>query len=74
LHSEEPVDSVWPLMSQPDCPMCTMNDVLDHPDHWECMTCGHEWKRDAEPEATRIVKDANGNVLADGDVVVLIKD
>ena len=29
---------------------------------------------DAEAEAAAIVKDANGNVLADGDAVVLIKD
>jgi len=29
---------------------------------------------DAEAEADAIVKDANGNVLADGDAVVLIKD
>lgn len=51
-----------------------MDDILSHPDHWECATCGHEWQKDAAPEAPRIVKDAHGNVLADGDTVVLIKD
>ncbi len=53
-----------------------MSDVLDHPDHWECMTCGHEWPREqSEPEpAARVVKDAHGTVLADGDIVALIKD
>ena len=42
----------------------------------ECVTCGHEWERAAEPEtvAARVVKDAHGNVLADGDCVILIKD
>jgi protein PhnA len=57
--------------------MCEMTDVLDHPNLWECVTCGHEWERVPEPEAAdgpRIVKDAHGNVLADGDIVMLVKD
>ena len=54
-----------------------MADVLEHPEKWECVTCGHEWPRAAATEAApaaRIVKDAHGNVLADGDCVILIKD
>jgi len=41
-----------------------------------CADCGHEWPMQAAAEENdeRIVKDANGNVLADGDAVVLIKD
>jgi protein PhnA len=47
-----------------------------------CPECGHEWNPEertetaiaAEHPDTRIVKDANGNVLHDGDTVVLIKD
>lgn len=58
----------------PACPACTMEEVLSHSDHWECATCGHEWPKAAVPEAGRVVKDAHGNVLADGDAVVLIKD
>jgi protein PhnA len=57
--------------------MCEMADVLEHADRYECVTCGHEWARDAEaeaPEAARVVKDSNGTVLADGDCVILIKD
>lgn len=61
-------------MSQPVCPACTMNDVISLPDHWECATCGHEWPKAASPAAARVVKDAHGNVLADGDSIVLIKD
>jgi protein PhnA len=38
------------------------------------MTCGHEWAREEAPAEARVVKDAHGNVLADGDCVVLIKD
>jgi protein PhnA len=54
--------------------MCEMPDVLDHADRWECLTCGHEWEHEPEPEKARVVKDAHGNVLADGDSIVLIKD
>ncbi len=64
-------------MSETACPMCEMTEVLVFPDHWECSTCGHEWERAAEaeaPAAARVVKDAHGTVLADGDVVMLIKD
>jgi protein PhnA len=64
-------------MSKPVCPMCEMNEVLEHPSKWECVTCGHEWERTPEadaPSGPRVVKDAHGNVLADGDCVILIKD
>jgi len=61
-------------MTQPTCPACSLEDVLSHPDHWECATCGHDWPKEAVPEAARTVKDAHGNVLADGDTVALIKD
>jgi protein PhnA len=54
--------------------MCEMTDVLEHADRWECLTCGHEWEREAAPAAARVVKDAYGTVLADGDSVTLIKD
>jgi protein PhnA len=51
--------------------MCAMTEVLEHAERWECVTCGHEWEREAE---ARVVKDAHGAVLADGDSVTLIKD
>ena len=41
-----------------------------------CAQCGHEWPMASaaeEVEADLIVKDANGNLLADG-TVTLIKD
>ena len=54
-----------------------MIDVLEHAARYECVTCGHEWERapmaDA-PAGPRVVKDAHGNALADGDCVILIKD
>jgi protein PhnA len=47
-----------------------------------CPECGHEWNPEEPGETTTspedidtlVVKDANGNVLQDGDTVVLVKD
>lgn len=64
-------------MSNPACPLCEMTEILTHPDHHECVTCGHEWPLEALPDAPageRVVKDAYGNVLATGDIVAMIKD
>jgi len=52
------------------CPMCEMTEILVHDERYECVTCGHEWERATQ----RVVKDAHGTVLADGDSIVLIKD
>jgi len=42
-----------------------------------CPECGHEWSVSGESEADSdalVVKDANGNILNDGDSVTVIKD
>ncbi len=41
-----------------------------------CPECGHEWNPNEpqEDEDTLVVKDSNGNVLQDGDAVIVIKD
>ena len=41
-----------------------------------CGGCGHEWHPEdvAAVGADPVVRDANGNVLKDGDDVVVIKD
>jgi protein PhnA len=47
------------------------------PPLWICPECGHEWSAQAEAvaeEAAKVVRDAVGNVLADGDTVTVIKD
>jgi len=62
----------------PSCPRCTLENTYPDGDHYVCADCGHEWLMTATTEmddsAERIVKDANGSVLSDGDTVVLIKD
>ena len=57
------------------CPICTMTDLAAAAEGFECLTCGHEFAPDGFGEAVvREVRDANGNLLQDGDSVALIKD
>ena len=62
----------------PACPQCTLENTYPDGDNYVCADCGFEWPiaavADEEEDGPRIVKDANGNVLSDGDSVVLIKD
>ncbi len=54
------------------CPICTMTDILDAGDGYECSVCGHEWMKADQDEL--VVTDANGKVLAPGDDITLVKD
>jgi protein PhnA len=60
------------------CPVCALENTYPDGDNFVCADCGHEWPQVAEAAAGEdgplLVKDANGNVLQDGDSVVLIKD
>lgn len=61
----------------PACPQCTLENTYIDGEHYVCADCGFEWPVVAAADvadAARVVKDANGNVLADGDSVTLIKD
>lgn len=60
------------MSSTPDCPICTMPDPLLADDGYECATCGHEWLTDVDEVGE--VRDVNGNLLADGDDIVIVKD
>lgn len=66
------------MSTLPVCPVCTLENTYPDGDNYVCADCGHEWAMAAvannEDKDERIVKDSNGNVLADGDAVVLIKD
>ncbi len=61
-------------MTYPVCPECTLEEPLNHSGHWECSICGHEWPKAPEPGAMRVVKDAHGNILGEGDTVTVVKD
>jgi|SRR5690554_3354050 len=64
------------MSTLPNCPVCNSAFAYEDRGMLVCPECAHEWKEgEAEPaEEGRIVKDANGNVLSDGDAVVVIKD
>ena len=62
----------------PACPQCAMENTYPDDANYVCPDCAHEWPIAASTSADdadeRVVTDANGNALADGDAVVLIKD
>ncbi|MBY4597132.1 alkylphosphonate utilization protein [bacterium BD-1] len=62
----------------PPCPACGMENTYPDGSQLVCADCGHEWDPSAataEAGEERLeVRDANGNLLQDGDDVVLVKD
>ena len=64
------------MSSLPKCPQCSSEYTYEDGPLYICPECAHEWPRDATPNAeeSRVVRDAHGNVLADGDTVTVIKD
>lgn len=66
-------------MSQiPPCPQCGCEYSYEDRDLYVCPECAHEWTPGSEAESTsetaKVIKDANGNILSDGDSVTVIKD
>ncbi|BCD62338.1 protein PhnA [Nitratiruptor sp. YY08-26] len=63
-------------MSLPKCPKCGSEYVYEDGELLICPECGYEFtKEDIEKkEEGLIVKDAHGNILQDGDDVIVIKD
>jgi len=65
------------MSSLPQCPKCSSHYTYEDGKLYVCPECAHEWARDAATESAeqgRVVRDANGNALADGDTVTVIKD
>lgn len=59
----------------PPCPMCNSEYAYEQGEMLACPECGHEWSRHGEPGGDEnVIRDANGNQLASGDTVVVIKD
>ena len=61
----------------PLCPECSSEHAYEMGALLVCPMCGHEWTAGDETEsepAAAVVKDAVGNVLADGDTVTIVKD
>ncbi len=58
----------------PACPECKSPYTYQMDALLVCPECGHEWNPEEADENALVVKDANGNELADGDTVVVIKN
>lgn len=65
------------MSTLPPCPQCGSEFTYEDGSHCVCPECAHEWTPGAAAETTeqtRVVRDANGNELHDGDTVTVIKD
>jgi protein PhnA len=66
------------MSNLPACPQCTLENTYPDGSNYICPDCGFEWPMQAQGDAAgdgpREVKDSNGNLLATGDTVILIKD
>jgi len=61
----------------PKCPECGSEYTYQDGSLYICPECAHEWGANAVPDSAeqgRVVHDAHGNVLQDGDAVTVIKD
>ena len=61
----------------PHCPKCQSVYTYEDGDMLICPECAHEWPKLADADQgdeQKVVKDANGNLLQDGDSVTVIKD
>ena len=60
----------------PKCPECSSEYTYEDRELFVCPECGHEWPLQASAEdlTEKSISDANGNPLADGDTVTVIKD
>ncbi|URJ60304.3 zinc ribbon domain-containing protein YjdM [Paenibacillus polymyxa] len=64
------------MSSLPNCPECNSEYTYEDRSLFICPECAHEWSTESEAssEDVKVVKDANGNILQDGDSVTVIKD
>ena len=65
------------MSNLPNCPECNSEYTYEDGNLLICPECGHEWTVETEAknnEDIKVIKDANGNILNDGDSVTIIKD
>ena len=58
----------------PPCPSCSGVYTYEDGALMVCPECAHEWSINPEFSIERVYKDANGNILVEGDMVTIIKD
>ncbi|HHG9991666.1 TPA: zinc ribbon domain-containing protein YjdM, partial [Yersinia enterocolitica] len=60
-----------------NCPKCNSEYTWQEGEKLNCPECGNEWSESGDSATTDeglVVRDANGNLLADGDAVTVVKD
>ncbi|MGQ9426614.1 zinc ribbon domain-containing protein YjdM [Gilvimarinus sp. F26214L] len=64
------------MQSLPNCPQCNSQYTYLDGLMFVCPECAHEWSGEeaADGDDEKVVKDANGNPLQDGDTITVIKD
>ena len=64
------------MSSLPKCPQCSSEFTYEDGDNYVCPECAHEWPKVAvaAAEVVKVIRDAVGNVLQDGDTVTVVKD
>jgi protein PhnA len=64
------------MSTLPPCPACGSEYTYEDGVQYVCPECAHEWTagEGGSDETEKVIKDANGNPLADGDTVTVIKD
>ncbi|WP_147532842.1 zinc ribbon domain-containing protein YjdM [Bacillus marasmi] len=65
------------MSNLPNCPKCNSEYTYEDGSLLVCPECAHEWNPAEAAEGNddvKVIKDANGNVLQDGDTVTVIKD
>ncbi|KAA0965969.1 alkylphosphonate utilization protein [Sporosarcina sp. ANT_H38] len=65
------------MSNLPNCPKCNSEYTYEDGSNLVCPECAHEWSLETEienSEVTKVYKDANGNILNDGNSVTVIKD
>lgn len=65
------------MINLPNCPKCSCEYIYEDNGILICPECAHEWSAQGETatgQDKKVIKDAHGNVLNDGDTVALIKD
>lgn len=63
-------------MSLPKCPKCGEAYTYQEGHLYICPMCFHEWtdKCQEEAEEAELIRDSNGNILENGDDVIVIRD
>lgn len=65
------------MINLPKCPKCNSEYTYEDNGILICPECSHNWSKETENtniESKKTIKDANGNILNNGDSVALIKD